>query len=175
MIGIYKITNPEFKVYIGQSKHLEIRFKDYKKSNFKSQIKIFESIEKYGIEFHKFEIIEVCETSNLNERERHWQEVFDSVDNGLNCQYVNTEHKKRKLSVDSIKRISESLKGKPAHNKGIPLTKDSIDKRTDKQANVYLDTDTFIYYSFKELIYLTNKKSTTLRRFLNKQKSIIKV
>jgi predicted GIY-YIG superfamily endonuclease len=37
MIGIYKITNPEKEVYIGQSTDIEKRFKTYKKqfSNFK--------------------------------------------------------------------------------------------------------------------------------------------
>jgi len=30
MIGIYKITNPEGKIYIGLSKNIEKRFKNHK-------------------------------------------------------------------------------------------------------------------------------------------------
>jgi len=55
-IGIYKITNPDNKVYVGQSKNIHSRFKDYKKVNY-NQRKVYESILKYGIENHKFEII----------------------------------------------------------------------------------------------------------------------
>jgi len=106
----------------------------------------------------------------MNERERYFQELYDCVENGLNCQYVNTNNKKRKLSSETITRISNSLKGKVAHNKGVPLTKESIEKRTDKQAKVYLCVETFIYYSFKELMYLYNLKSTTLIRKINNKK-----
>ncbi len=31
MIGIYKITNPEGKIYIGQSIDIDRRFKEYKR------------------------------------------------------------------------------------------------------------------------------------------------
>jgi len=175
MIGIYKIINPIGEIYIGASKHLERRFKDYKKNNYKAQRKIFESISKYGVENHIFTVIEECDIPDLNKRERYWQEHYDSVENGLNCQYVNTDTKKRKLSSDTCFRMSQGLKGKIPYNKGLKLTKESIDKRTDKQANVYLNTETFIFYSFKELILLHNKKPTTLRRHIDKSKNIIRV
>lgn len=175
MIGIYKITNPEGLVYVGQSKRLKNRFKDYNKNNYKGQRKIFESINKYGIQKHTFEIIEECSIFDLNEKERFWQEFYDSVENGLNCQFVETKSKSKKLSKESCRRISEGLKGNIPYNKGLKLKKESIDKRTEKQAHVYLNLETFIFYSFKDLISLTNKKPTTLRRFVNKTNSIIRV
>lgn len=44
MIGIYKITSPSGKVYIGQSVNIERRFLDYKKSLKNTQIKLYNSI-----------------------------------------------------------------------------------------------------------------------------------
>jgi hypothetical protein len=44
MIGIYKITSPLKKIYIGQSINIENRFKGYKKSLKKAQIKLYNSI-----------------------------------------------------------------------------------------------------------------------------------
>jgi len=57
MIGIYKITNPKGKVYIGQSWNIQERFNQYKKLHCKRQRKLYNSFLKYGIENHKFEII----------------------------------------------------------------------------------------------------------------------
>ena len=40
MIGIYKITSPDKKIYIGQSVNLKRRLKDYKANLAKDQIKL---------------------------------------------------------------------------------------------------------------------------------------
>ena len=58
MIGIYKITSPSNKIYIGQSLNIEKRFYDYKKLfNCKGQHYLYRSFLKYGIENHTFEVI----------------------------------------------------------------------------------------------------------------------
>lgn len=48
--GIYKITSPTNKIYIGKSKSLKQRENNYKSSleKIKSQIKLYNSIKKYG-------------------------------------------------------------------------------------------------------------------------------
>ena len=72
MIGIYKITNPKGKAYIGQSKNIDRRFMQY--SNLKSsknQLKLHRSFLKYGIENHNFEIICECDAKDLNITERY--------------------------------------------------------------------------------------------------------
>ena len=86
IIGIYKITNPNNKIYIGASKNLTKRLQiHYKYScNIKSQIKLYNSFLKYGIENHKFEIIENCSIENLFEREIYWINFYNSFENGLN-------------------------------------------------------------------------------------------
>jgi group I intron endonuclease len=112
MIGIYKITSPSDKVYIGQSIDIERRFRHYKRMVCKEQIKIFNSMLKYGVDAHIFEILELCDTEDLNNRERHYQDLYDSVANGLNLLYVKSEHFNGGHSEESKKKISDSLKGK---------------------------------------------------------------
>jgi len=70
MTGIYKITNPDGKVYIGQSKNIESRF--YQHKNNSINIGLRESIEKYGVDNHSFEVIEKCNPNKLLKREKFY-------------------------------------------------------------------------------------------------------
>jgi len=112
MIGIYKITSPSSKVYIGQSINIERRFRHYKILRCKDQVKIYNSLLKYGVDAHIFEVLELCDTEELNNRERHYQDLYDSVANGLNLLYVKSEHFNGGHSEESKKKISNSLKGR---------------------------------------------------------------
>jgi group I intron endonuclease len=56
MVGIYKITNPSGKVYIGQSWDIAKRWKNYSVSQTKGQHFINHSLAKYGREPHDFEV-----------------------------------------------------------------------------------------------------------------------
>lgn len=90
MIGIYKITSPSGKVYIGQSRNIRKRFSVYKRKKCENQIRIYNSIMKYGWDNHIFEVIEECEIELLNERERYWQDFYNVIGkNGLNCILTN--------------------------------------------------------------------------------------
>ena len=75
-IGIYKITSPNNKVYIGQSVDIERRFNEYKNKTTHTQPKLLNSLQKYGISNHIFSIIEICVIFDLNTRERYWQEYI---------------------------------------------------------------------------------------------------
>jgi len=112
MKGIYKITSPSGRVYIGQSINIERRFRYYKGVACKEQIKIYNSLLKYGVDAHIFEVLELCDTEELNNRERHYQDLYDSVANGLNLLYVKSEHFNGGHSEESKKKISDSLKGR---------------------------------------------------------------
>ena len=112
MKGIYKITSPSGRVYIGQSINIERRFRYYKGVACKEQIKIYNSLLKYGVDAHIFEVLELCDTEQLNNRERHYQDLYDSVANGLNLLYVKSEHFNGGHSEESKKKISDSLKGR---------------------------------------------------------------
>jgi len=120
MIGIYKITSPTNKVYIGQSINIEKRLKNYLgeyKSVF-SQTRLYNSFKKYGAKNHIFKIIEECTLDEINIRERFWQDYYDVIsDKGLNCILTETDIKKRVVSEETRKKMSISLKGKAAGSK----------------------------------------------------------
>lgn len=131
MIGIYKITNPNGKVYIGQSRDLEKRKLQYSKylKRYCRQIKLVNSINKYGWESHLFEIIEYCDFNLLNKKERYWQEFYNSIDNGLNCLYTKTEDKPALFGLETRNRMSKSQIGKirsDSHKKNISKSKKGI-------------------------------------------------
>lgn len=94
MVGIYKITNPEGKSYVGLSREIEVRWKSYKNLQFQNKnTKLRDSMEKYGYENHIFEVIEEIElkestysknTAVLRKRERYWIKKLDTFYNGLN-------------------------------------------------------------------------------------------
>lgn len=114
MVGIYKITSPNNKVYIGQSSDINRRFKEYKRVNCRNQIRLYNSFKKYGVKNHIFEIIEECSIDELSNRERYWQEYYNSISkkSGLNCMFVNSNDKPMVLSEETKNKISKGLIGK---------------------------------------------------------------
>ena len=129
--GIYKITSPTNKIYIGQSRHIQSRFNNYKKlhKSVEKQIRLYNSFIKHGVEKHIFEIIEECELSLLNIRERFWQDSFNVLSqiNGLNCTLVKTDELPQIFTSERNKKVSESRMGELNHNFGKPLHKNTID------------------------------------------------
>lgn len=109
--GIYKITSPSGKVYIGQSVNIYQRWnREYKKVRCKSQILLYNSLIKYGVESHKFEIIHVCSEPKLNELEAHYIDLFNSFNNknGLNLRGGGGVIK---VSSESRKKMSDAKIG----------------------------------------------------------------
>lgn len=91
MIGIYKITSPSNKIYIGQSTNIRARLLSYKNiERSKNQVKLYRSFKKYGFCQHDICILELCDISLLNERERFWQDFYNSIKTGLNCLATTT-------------------------------------------------------------------------------------
>ena len=120
MIGIYKITNPNGKIYIGQTIDFERRIKHYKLLKCKEQPRIHRSLIKYGVENHTFELIQECNKNNLTILERFYQELYKSTDkNGLNCILVATDEFSGGHSEESKKKISDKLKGRKANQNSI--------------------------------------------------------
>ena len=113
MIGIYKITSPNNKIYIGQSVNVERRIFKYKKfKDCKNQFKLLNSFNKYGIENHIFEIVEECDIELLNERERYYQDLYNVIKKGLNCRLTTTIDKSGFLSQETKDKISKANKGR---------------------------------------------------------------
>lgn len=112
IIGIYKITSPTGKIYVGQSCNIKKRFLKYKRINCKSQSKLYNSLLKHKVENHIFEIIEECLLNSLNERERYWQDKYNVLTQGLNCQLTETNNKVGELSKETKQKLREINLGK---------------------------------------------------------------
>ena len=114
IIGIYKITSPTGRIYIGESMDCNSRWgKHYKSLNCKSQTRLYSSFSKHGWENHTFDILEECSVSDLKTKERFYQEKYDVLNQhkGLNCLLTSTSEKKQVLSESTRRKISEAQKG----------------------------------------------------------------
>ena len=112
MIGIYKITNPKRKIYIGQSVNLEKRLNNYKKlKDCSNQSKLYSSLLKYGVLEHAFEVLEECTVGELNTRERYWQDFYNVLEEGLNLKLTKTEDKSGYCSQETAEKIGNANRG----------------------------------------------------------------
>jgi group I intron endonuclease len=136
MVGIYKITSPSGRVYIGQSVNIENRFSHYKRLDCKGQVKLFKSLKKHGCEAHIFEVIEECSVDNLSNREGFWQDFYDAIKKGMNCRRVTSDDKSGYDSPETIeKRVAKqrgvkrpNSSGEKHHNFGKVMPKYLKDK-----------------------------------------------
>lgn len=114
IIGIYKITSPSGKVYIGQSFDVLRRFSSYRNLGCKDQIRLYNSFLKHGVNNHIFEIICECDKSDLDRLERYYQELYNCIcgKTGLNCVLQQTSTRKRVLTPELSKRLSDVNKGR---------------------------------------------------------------
>ena len=112
-IGIYKITSPSGKIYIGQSICIRKRWKSYINNPNNKQYHLYRSFNKYGLDTHNFEIIHYCKVEELNELERYYQDFYDCIGrNGLNCILQKTDAKPYIRSKELNHRMSLKNKGK---------------------------------------------------------------
>ena len=177
MIGIYKITSPTKKVYIGQSVNIEKRFLSYKGYNCKNQNILYNSFLKYGVSKHKFEILEQCDMNQLNDKERYYQDLYSAIGkSGLNCRLTKSSdrsgsisefHKQkisdsnigRKKSLDSIEKFKETLNKKYKNgylnpNKGRKLSEETKKKMSIAKKGIIFSNDT------RKKMSLNNTKPT---------------
>ena len=132
IIGIYKITSPSGKIYIGQSINIQKRWKAYKQLQCKNQPKIYYSLQKHGLNNHIFEIIEECSKEQLDKQEIYWKkyylkqnkydwskilfcEIYDIGSNGFRSeetkQKMSLVKKGKKRSKKTCLNISKGKKG----------------------------------------------------------------
>lgn len=87
--GIYKLTSPSGKVYIGQTYNLYKRFCTYRRGRCKLQRHLYNAIMKYGWENFTAEILFRSNYYNgikesLNHAETYFINLYDSINNGYN-------------------------------------------------------------------------------------------
>lgn len=105
MIGVYKITNPSQDVYIGSSKDIQKRLSKHRRNSTNKLLKA--SIDKYGWEAHKKEIVLQCNESELNKEEKACILMHCKTHNVLN--YYNVINKENKHTGYITNRIIVDL------------------------------------------------------------------
>lgn len=139
--GIYRITSPSGRIYIGQSIDIERRFKHYVDLRCKSQTRLYSSFMKYGVGGHVFEVLEVCNEESMNERERFYQDLYDVMGkNGLNCLLTTTNDRSGKLSIETKAKLSRAaIKQKRMKCSDGTKRKISVANKGKKRSAEYLE------------------------------------
>lgn len=87
--GIYKITNQITNMcYIGQARDVAGRWKEHAKCSLGIDTpagnKLYKAAMEYGLHNFTFELLEACPQDQLNEKEREYIELYDSMNYGYN-------------------------------------------------------------------------------------------
>jgi len=189
MIGIYKITSPNNKIYIGQSKDIKLRFYYYSIKSCFRQRKLYYSLNKYGVENHIFEVIEECNIEQLNERERYYQDLYNVIgENGLNLVLQCANEKRKIISDEMKKKISIANSGERNGMYGVKQTEEfkqarrnhkhtpeSLKKIGDRSrggnnanAKLVIDLNTGIFYDcVGDAAFVLGLQRDTLKQKLN--------
>lgn len=117
MIGIYKIANTvNGKVYIGQSISIETRFNKHlstvhNRNSKQYDYPLYRAMRKYKPSNFTFEVLEECSKSKLNQKEKSWIKVYNSVvPNGYNQNYGgNSRTKPMVLTLEQAEEIIKLL------------------------------------------------------------------
>jgi group I intron endonuclease len=120
MIGIYKITSPTGRIYIGQTTNHIVRWNKYMKLQCKDQPSLYNSLLKHTPNNHTFEMIEECNVDELDNREIHWGEFYNVLSNshlnnrlGRGFGAYDSDETKRKKSESHKGKSNYWLKDKP--------------------------------------------------------------
>lgn len=112
--GIYKLTSPSGKIYIGQSKDIKNRFSDHKRSVSTARKnkcpKLYCAIKKYGWDSFKKEIVGEYRVEELDQKEIYWIKYFDSYKFGYNCNEGGSVN--RNLSDETKQKLRQASLGK---------------------------------------------------------------
>ena len=182
--GIYKITSPSNKIYIGQSIDIYKRWK-YHKFSMKKNIntRINNSFKSYGFENHIFEIIEYCLRDDLNRLEKKYVDLYktyNSID-GLNLK--DGGGSKANISDETKIKISKTTKGRigikhtekekldqSIRMKGIILNQETKDKMSIAKIGKLKSVET----KEKMSKYSKNRSNTHLKNLSESLKGKIK-
>jgi len=135
---IYKFISPSNKIYIGQSWNIVARLSKYKSYSCINQQKLYNSLKKYGIENHYFQIIQELPLDVtqdiLDKYEQLYMDLYkDCGFTLLNIRNAGSRGKhseETKIKLSSKKHTKETkIKISKCHL-GIKLNPISIEKRT---------------------------------------------
>jgi len=108
--GIYKITSPTGKIYIGQSVNIFKRWNSYNSLHCVKQIKLYSSLKKHGVKNHKFEVICQCSKEELNNLEIYYIDLYQCFNSefGLN---LKSGGDSKNISDETRAKLSKAMTG----------------------------------------------------------------
>ena len=179
--GVYKITSPSGKIYIGEAINIRKRLKRYFRLECVRQNKLYNSFLKYGVINHIFEVIEECDINDLKCRERYWQDYYDVLGkNGLNLILTSCENNIKIWSEDVKSKMIDKLKQRYKNGAINPFKDKKHKKETiellskinkgsnNPRAKIVIDLQTGVfYYSATEVAEIWGINKTTLQCKLN--------
>lgn len=114
--GIYSITNKiDGKKYIGQSVDISKRFFQHKselRSNTHPNNHLQHSWNRYGEENFLFEIITECTMDELDEFEKYYIDINNSMNPKFGYNFESGGNKNKSVSKETRKKMSDSLSGR---------------------------------------------------------------
>lgn len=147
--GIYLWINVKNnKKYVGQSSNLRNRYLSFLRfDQCYAGSRINNARKKYNNErYWKYEVLEYCTEQELDEREMYYINLYNSINNGYNLSNggkTNRGFKWSEEQKDKKRGKNHPLYGKPAYNKGIPMTKEQKHLISKRQKEYYETHDGF--------------------------------
>ena len=171
---IYKVTFPNEKVYIGQTKktleqrkNQHFRYLNKKKPSNRNYV-LYRAFEKYGFNNTKWEIIDNAENEKeLNEKEKYWINYYKSY-----VKFAETNGYNLTLGGDSVERFTV-LNDKDLYNCGLEIKQGKPKKYIMEKYNLsksnYRDISKGLKWSYYTKIapvdYNIEEYNTTITKF----------
>lgn len=123
---IYKIVNSKnSKVYVGKTERsLSIRFNEHIQLSKNSDRPLYRAMRKHGVKNFNIEKLEVCDESNIDEREVHWINFYNSYKNGYNA--TKGGEGKSLLNYEEVIAIYNELKSVKLTAEHLNCSKDAV-------------------------------------------------
>lgn len=113
--GIYKIENTiNHKIYIGQSKHIRERWCEHKKElkrNTHKNIYLQRAWNKYGPSVFVHEILELCDETQLDERECYYINLYETFDSDKGYNLTSGGGRRKKYSIETREKLKINATG----------------------------------------------------------------
>jgi len=138
MIGIYSLTSPSGKIYIGQTYNSDERTRKYSQFGCKGQTMLYHSLLKYGYDKHTFKMLHELPAdislTVMNEYEIFYIQQYKDCGfevlnlklggggGGKHCEAtkikIGLKNKGRIATEERKKQMSKAMMGRPSWNKG---------------------------------------------------------
>lgn len=125
---VYMIISPSNRIYVGSTKRsLKERWWYYYNLHCKNQIRLYNSLIKYGPQNHTFHKIWEGDVKDMYKIEAKYGRLLNVLDHkkGLNCQLPKESNEYACISVETKQKMSNSAKNKP------PVSLETIAKRKE--------------------------------------------